>query len=145
MIANYSTTIRVDKTAGEVQRMLAQAGARAVMTEYDDEHNLVSLAFQIPRPDGSSLGYRLPIRADAVLRVMRKDGLAGRFLTMEHARRVAWRIVKDWLRAQFALLAAELADLEEIFLPYQLTRAGETIYEIVARGGFALPEGRGQS
>jgi len=143
MIANYSTTIRAEKTAAEVQSLLAKAGARAIMTEYDDDGALASLAFQVIRPDGSTLGYRLPVRAANVLEVMRRDGLSQRFLTVEHARRVSWRIIKDWLRAQFALLSAEMVDLEEVFLPYQLTEAGSTMYQALVQRGFELPQGRG--
>jgi hypothetical protein len=143
-IANYSTTIRADKTAGEVQRMLANAGARAIFMEYNDDGAVSGLAFQIPRGDHPALSYRLPVNAEAVLKVLVKDRVEGRRQTIEHARRVAWRIVKDWLRAQLALLEAEMADLQEVFLPYQLTKTGATVYEILSKDGFLLPEGKAE-
>jgi len=141
-LANYSTSIAAAKTAGEIQGMLAGAGAKAIITEYDDEAYISALAFQVPGPQGD-LSIRLPVDAQATLKVMQKDGLPSRFCTMDHARRVAWRIIKDWLRAQLALLETEMVRMEEIFLPYVITQSGETVYQIMRRRNFELPEGRG--
>ena len=47
--------------------------------------------------------------------------------TKEQATRVAWRIVKDWLAAQLAMIEAGLVDLEEVFLPYAQNQAGRTV------------------
>lgn len=140
-IANYSTTIKADKTAAEVQRMLANAGARGIFMEYDDDSAVCGLSFQIPRGDLPALAYRLPVNAEAVLKVLVRDRVERRKQTIDHARRVAWRIVKDWLRAQIALLEAEMVDLQEVFLPYQLTKNGATVYQVLAGDGFLLTEG----
>ena len=42
--------------------------------------------------------------------------------TREQAARVAWRIAEDWLKAQAALIDASLASLDEVMLPYMVTR-----------------------
>ncbi len=34
-IANYSTTVKTEKTVGEIQAMLAQAGAQQVLFDFD--------------------------------------------------------------------------------------------------------------
>ena len=34
-LLNYSTTISVDKTLGEIQGLLARHGARSIYTDYD--------------------------------------------------------------------------------------------------------------
>ena len=47
----------------------------------------------------------------------------------EQAERVAWRIVKDWVEAQMAILESEMVKLDEIFLPYMVNDAGQTLYE----------------
>ena len=70
----------------------------------------------------------------------RRGPVAGR-----EAARVAWRIIKDWLEAQLALVSAELADLEQVFLPYAQNGAGVTLYEALKAGqfnGLALPSTR---
>jgi hypothetical protein len=46
-ILNYSTSIAVEKTVGEIQGKLAQAGAQAVLTEYGPDSIIASLSFRI--------------------------------------------------------------------------------------------------
>ena len=57
--------------------------------------------------------------------------------TREQATRVAWRIVKDWLAAQLAMIEAGLVDLEEVFLPYAQNQAGRTVYEVMKTERFS--------
>ena len=78
----------------------------------------------------------------ATMRVMERDGLSASYLKEEHVYRVAWRIIKDWVEAQMALLETEMVKIEQIFLPYIITKDGKTVYEIMAGLNFQLPEGR---
>jgi hypothetical protein len=50
---------------------------------------------------------------------------------MPHARKVAWRIIKDWVAAQLALIEAEQATLAQVFLPYCVMQHGDGISEAV--------------
>lgn len=52
--------------------------------------------------------------------------------------RVAWRILKDWVEAQMALLDIQMVRFEEIFLPYIETENGQTIYERLEEKQFLL-------
>ncbi len=49
---------------------------------------------------------------------------------------MAWRICKDWIEAQLAIVEAEMADMVEVFLPYAQTESGETVYEQLRGRGF---------
>lgn len=140
-LLNYTTTVPAEKTAGQVQGMLAASGAHSILTDYTGGR-ITALAFQIDGPAGP-LSIKLPIDIQATLNVMRKDGLSPRYLTADHAYRVSWRIVKDWLEAQLALLETEMVKMEQIFLPYIITGSGKTVYEIMAGMNFQLNEGRG--
>ncbi|GAI44749.1 unnamed protein product, partial [marine sediment metagenome] len=71
-LLNYSTRIPAVKTAGEVQSILAKHGAKAVMIEYGDGGSAEALSFQIKRGD-DSLGFSLPIKPDAVLKVLQRQ------------------------------------------------------------------------
>lgn len=139
-IANYSTTTPADKTLMEIQQLLARAGAESVRIDYRDGIP-TALAFLLTIRD-QQVAYRLPADADAMLRCLSRDPKVPRSLrTIEQARRVAWRVVKDWLRAQFALVEAEQAALAEVMLPYAVTPSGRTIYEALEEHGpraFAL-------
>jgi hypothetical protein len=81
--------------------------------------------------------FRLPANIQGVHKALERDPkVPGRLKTREHAARVAWRICKDWVEAQLAMVEAEMADMVEVFLPYAQTESGETLYEVVKARGF---------
>lgn len=132
-ILNYTTSIDPHRTVGEIQKMLAAAGARGVGIEYDQGGDPIAVAFQLNV--SGPLGYRLPCRTDKVLIVLQRQHKAGkierRYTTKEHAQRVAWRIVKDWLEAQLAIIQSEMVEVTEVFMPYQLMANNQTMYEVM--------------
>jgi hypothetical protein len=97
------------------------------MMEYDDRGRINALAFKVRAPNGE-LPIRLPIDAAATLKVLQRQyanrEIPGRYASEEHAYRVAWRIIKDWVEAQMSLLETEMVKIEEIFLPMSLPEAG---------------------
>ena len=132
-ILNYTTKISVDKTAAEIQAKLGKANAQAVMCEY--ENGIVShIAFRINTPHGV-MTFRLPANTDGVLRAMTKARLPKSKCNKEQAARVAWRIVKDWVEAQLAIIEAEMATMAEVFLPYAQGIDGKTVYENLLEKG----------
>lgn len=132
-LLNYTTKISADKTVGEIQKMLAKAGARAVLSEYDDKGEVLAVSFKMLVGD-SEVGFRLPAVPDKVLGVLKAQrGVEPRYKTAEHANRVAWRIIKDWVEAQLAIIETQMVKAEQVFLPYAITRNGETLYESVVK------------
>ena len=53
----------------------------------------------------------------------------------QQAIRTSWRILKDWVEAQMALLETGMVTMDEIFLPYMLS-GGQTLYQALAAGEF---------
>ncbi len=53
----------------------------------------------------------------------------------EQAQKVAWRITKDWVAAQLAIVEAKLAEMAEVFLPYAITKTGNTLYKELSNNG----------
>lgn len=147
-LLNYSTRIPAAQTAGEVQRVLAQHGAKRVMIEYGDDGGVESLSFQIMRGD-NPLAFSLPVEPQSVLKVLERQHGAGQLRshqgtpTYEQAVRVAWRILKDWVEAQMAILETEMVTMEQIFLPYLITGGQKTLYQMMIDRGFYLTEGKG--
>jgi hypothetical protein len=139
-IANYTTEVKTEKSVMEIQQLLGKA-AKAVMVEYENGE-ASAISFRIDR-DGRQLGFRLPCDWKRTLKVLHNDrSIAPRFKTPQQAKRVAWRIVRDWLRAQLSLIEIDAADPEQVFLPYAVTPTGETLYEVIKRSSFeqlALP------
>jgi hypothetical protein len=55
------------------------------------------------------------------------------------ASRVAWRIIKDWVDAQLAIIETEMVTLEQVFLPYMQVKDNKTLYEVMIEKRFLLP------
>lgn len=135
-ILNYTTQIAVDKTLGEIQRMLAKAGAQATLTEYDDDGHITALSFRMMY-QGMVVSFRLPAQVDRIHVLLQREADRPKFRTREQAIRVAWRIIKDWVEAQLALVAAEQAEMVEVFLPYaQNPKTGNTLFHQLAGNNF---------
>lgn len=145
-LLNYSTTVPVTKTVAEVHALLAKAGAKTVASTYADGE-VSGVSFVLGTPAGDC-GYVLPVKVHQVLNVLAKQERQrlldsrnrpkGGYGSGQHAARVAWRIAKDWLEAQLALVQAELATTDQVMLPYLVTDDGRTLYQRWA--GEQLPE-----
>lgn len=133
MILNYTTKIKPEKTAGEIQQMLGKSGASAVMSEYV-EGEVSAIAFQLPF-NGQILSFRLPINADGVFTCLVNE-CPKSYQSIEQAKRTAWRIIKDWVEAQLALVEAHQAVMVEVFLPYLQDSNGSTVYQKLSSDGF---------
>lgn len=141
-IKDYTTKINPSKTAGEVMELLAQRGAQRIALEYDHEIGIpVALVFAVNTEYGVRQ-FDLPIRAAGVLKALERDPKVPRALVNEpQANRVAWRITKDWIEAQMALIEAGLASLDEVMLPYMVDSGGKTVFEVYRTQQFALEAG----
>jgi len=123
-ILNYTTTINTEKTASEIQKKLASSGAQAVLSEYDNNGIMCAMSFRI-----NNIYFRLPINIEGVYKAMNKDSRIPRgYKTYSQASRVAWRIIKDWIEAQIAIIQAGQAELIQVFFPYAQNQLGQTIY-----------------
>jgi hypothetical protein len=142
-LLNYSTDIAAETTVGEIQRKLAQAGASQVLHGYDREGNLSELSFRI-RTQFGEMAFRLPANIESVQAILQRQKVRRGRQTREQATRVAWRILKDWVEAQLALLQTGMVTIEQAFLPYAQNEKGETVYEVLSGKRFAgmLMEGK---
>lgn len=125
-LLNYTTKVNVYATLGEIQGILVKHGAKKIMQDYDDSGHIVALTFGVDTPAGPR-GIRLPANVDAVHTVLAKQKVK---CDREQAERVAWRIVKDWVEAQMAILESEMVQMDQIFLPYIVNDKGQTVFEV---------------
>lgn len=135
-IANYSTTVPVRQSIREIEDLLVANGARSILIEYERQGPPSALKFQMP-VDGDVVGFALPSNVEGVLAAMKRDKKIPRSkCTEEQAERVAWRILREWLRAQLAIIASGLIKFEHVMLPYALTQDGRTLAQAFEdRGG----------
>ena len=148
-INNYTSDKPIERIFAELQQTLGQHGAKQIAYDYGDDGRVHGMSFTI-NVDGRFIPVKLPARVDkaqAVLQQQWETGAIshknGREKTYgpEQAYRVAWRNILDWVQAQMALLEIEMAKIEEIFLPYMVTKSGETFFEAAQRAHFALESG----
>lgn len=143
-LLNYTTQVAAEKTIGQIQTLLGRAGATGSSLEFHKSEP-VALGFKIAAA-GGLLYFELPANIDGVLETMQEQKRAGEIslpesrLTRAQACRVAWRIIKDWLEAQLALIESRQATLEQVMLPYLIIEPNTTLFQKFERTHFALPE-----
>jgi hypothetical protein len=136
-LLNYTTKVDVYTTLGAIQGQLVRHGARKIMQDYDENGRISSLSFLVDTPSGPR-GIRLPANVDAVHTVLIRQKVK---CDREQAERVAWRIIKDWVEAQMAILESEMVQIDEIFLPYMVNNAGRTLFEAYRENAGLLEAG----
>jgi hypothetical protein len=136
-IMNYTTKVDVFATLGEIQGQLVKHGAKKIMQDYDNDGHITALSFLIDTPNGPR-GVKLPANVDAVWNVLAKQKVK---CDRDQAERVAWRIVKDWVAAQMAILESEMVQMDEIFLPYMLNDKGQTLFQCYRQNQLSIGEG----
>ena len=146
---NYSTEIPVERTIAEIEKLLSSNKAQRILKEYDGSGTVTSISFII-NTDYGPMPFKLPMNTKAVMQVINNQ--TEQFVTrrsgrdrvvskkywndMEQAKRVGWRIIKDWLEAQCALLQLQMVKIQEIFLPYVVMKDGKTFYEQIEEKKF---------
>ena len=130
-LLNYTTSVAAEKSVAEIQAKLARAGAHQVLHEYDPEGVIAAVAFRIKTEFGD-MAFRMPADIDKVHAVLKRQFPRGKYSERQQAARVGWRIVKDWVEAQLALIETGMATIEQVFLPYwQGGTDGRTLYEVL--------------
>lgn len=137
-ILNYTTKIDAFRSMGEIQGILAKHGAKRIMQEYDDNGEPTAISFSINTPVGER-AFILPANAEAVYCILQKQKVK---CDMPQANRVAWRILKDWIAAQMAILESGMVEMEQIFLPYMANGQGQTVYQLFKEKNLMLEVGK---
>jgi hypothetical protein len=126
-------------------RTVSRAGASAILTEFDNAGNIVALRFKMIGPSTDvtdkthEISFRLSTDWRPVLGTVRRQkarrlrGYGDIRLTEDQARRVAWRITKDWVEVQLAIIETRMMTTAQVFLPYAVTTSGQTLYEYVGQ------------
>ena len=139
-ILNYTTEVPSVRTISEITSLLVRKGARSINSEYREDGSIEAVAF-VMLVGGFPVRFVLPNKVDGVQKVMLKDKpfhANHRCSRAEYekrvkaqAERVSWRILKDWVEAQLALIESGQAEMGQVFMPYAVMAAdGRTMYEL---------------
>ncbi|MCK9435743.1 MAG: hypothetical protein M0Q12_00880 [Synergistaceae bacterium] len=147
-LLNYTTQVAAEKSIGEIQKKLVAHGAREILIKYDGgTGEPAALLFIIPlkKEDKEGVPFRLPANIKQVeqklLNMRARPWNADRGMVHAQALRVGWRIVKDWVEAQLAIIDTEMVTLREVFLPYMMMDEQHTVYDIMESKGYFLGQG----
>lgn len=138
-LLNYTTSKDPLASAGEITALLVRKGARSISQEFENGI-LVGISFIFP-VGGQPVTFKLPARESGVFDFLLKqqpwntrrgkDRVQYSSHLRAQAARVAWRILKDWVEAQVAMVETEQAAMGEVFMPYAIAnRDGRTMYEL---------------
>jgi len=136
-IKNAFTSAPLENIIGAIQKCLVAHGAKKIMYDYSDEGVLTGLSFGIT-VNNKILGVKLPAKVAECERILIEQGLFNE-KKKDHALRVAWASIRDWVTAQMAMIDLEMVKMEEVFLPYILD-GDRTVYEIYQEKFISLPE-----
>ncbi len=113
--------------------MLQKHGASGILINYEKGTGRIeSLSFMIQVEGTQPWGFRLPLHWREAQAVLIEQGIHRARFDEDYAYRVAWRILRDWVDVQMALVEMRMAHLEEIFLPYAVQKNGNTLFENIA-------------
>src|SRR5579875_3753707 len=140
-ILNYTTEVAPEKTIAQIVALLVRKGARSIEQKYNADGTVEGVIFVMP-VGGLPVRFALPNNVDGVLRVMLSEkpykpahhgwGREKEYTAKirAQAERTSWRILKDWIEAQIALIESGQAEIGQVFMPYALSDQGQTMYEL---------------
>ena len=131
-IKNYTTKVPANRSMNEIQDSLVKHGATGFMLKYEKGTGKIeALQFILEMPDGNSLHFQMPINWKLFQNVL-KEQRVSRWSDEDYCYRVAWRVIRDWVMSQMALYETRMVSLPQIFLPYAITKKGNTVFEELA-------------
>lgn len=129
---NYTTTIEGEKTALDCVTMLMRFGAKNVALSVGEEKLPDGLDFTIVLPWGVTRSYSMPVNVAGTEKALARAARAGKirsgFSNPAQAHRTAWRVLKDWLEVNLALIEAGAVELERVMLPYMRVSPTQDVY-----------------
>ena len=127
----------------EIEMILVQFGADAIIKEYAGDGTIRQLSFKF-----QGHGYQLPANVDKVkerlveLKETHRIKMKTSMADMDaQAVRVAWRVLKDWLHSQMTVIYIGQAEVDQVLLPY-MSDGRRTVYEMFKDGTLAIEDMR---
>lgn len=140
-IKNYTTKVPANRSIQQIQDMLVAHGAMGVLMEYEQGTGRILALKFILDMEGKKLGFTLPVNWRLFQQVLKHQRVR-KWDDEDMCYRVAWRVIRDWVDAQMALYETQMVTMPQIFLPYFVTKTGQSLYEYAAKNSqFLLGEG----
>ena len=130
----YTTNVAPEKTIMEIEKILSDFGADAIMKEYAGDGTPRQLSFKL-----QGHGYQLPANIDKVKERLIELKKTPMSRVDEQAIKVAWRVLKDWLHSQMTIIYIGQAEIDQVLLPY-MSDGKKTVYEMFKEGTLQIED-----
>lgn len=140
-LKNYSTSVPESKSISEIEQILVKFGASAIFKEYNGDGSTKAISFQVKTEHGN-MPFKIPMNDRAIAKYLseqyERDSKCKEVESdLDTARRIGWRIFKDWIHAQLSIVQLKQVKVEEVFLPYAFNyETGKTFYETIESNKF---------
>jgi len=124
----YTTDVDAAKTAREMQQILASSDAQRVAMDFDAEGRPTGLHFVL-QLNNQSLPFQIEPDVEGMEKALNEDDDTPGTFDADQARRVAWRVYKEWLNAVLAFRDTRQAQLDQLLLGFGVTGDGRTVHE----------------
>ncbi len=140
-LRNYTTTIPEEKTIMEIEQILTQFGASAILKDYRGDGSVKAISFKVNTEHGE-MPFKIPMddkqiaqyRSEQFIGYTKKENTKN---DLDTARRIGWRIIKDWIHSQLSITQLGLVKVQEVFLPYAYNyQTKKTFYETLEEKKF---------
>lgn len=140
-LRNYTTSIPEEKTIMEIEQILAQFGASAILKDYHGDESVKAISFKVKTEHGE-MPFKIPMddkqiaqyRSEQFTGYTKKENTKKDLVT---ARKIGWRIIKDWIHSQLSIVQLRLVKVEEVFLPYMFNyQTNKTFYKMLEEKKF---------
>ncbi|HEX2868657.1 MAG TPA: hypothetical protein VHO03_16575 [Ignavibacteriales bacterium] len=143
-IKNYSTTVPIEKSVQNIEKLLVEAGAVNISKAYNESRDVEALTFQL-MIEQKPVFFKLEVtkyNANAIFNIITK----GRRLNkaqfesnFAQAKRIAWKLLHEELHIQLTRIHLQQVEALRIFLPYVCDpMTGVTLYQKLKEGSFKL-------
>lgn len=141
MLKNYTTTIDSTKSIAEIIDFIVNVGATDISQSFK-ERECVAIKFIINHNENSVV-YKLTANPEAAYSILisqrKKINPEIEEKVRKQAFKVAWRILRDWIDAQCALIKLGQATPVQLFLSYMYDPSSDsTIYDKLESGELKL-------
>jgi len=137
-IKNAYTKSSLEDIINHIQKTLITHEARKM--QYDYENGVIlGMNFGIMLGD-KLIGIKMPAKIQEAESILKKQGLYNP-TKKDHALRVAWANIRDWVDSQMAMIDLGQVKMAQAFMGYVLD-GEKTIYEIYEQKNISLPEGK---
>jgi hypothetical protein len=139
-IKNWTARTPAIENIGIIKSALKEHGVTAIKLEKDGKKRYVGISFSL-EINNELIDFKLPVHIERVEELVRESYEYVKLTDnlRDQAYRTSWANVKDWIVAQLALVDSQMAKTEEVFLPYLLTEAGQTYFEVFENHRALLP------